>query len=113
MSKTTPVWPASAAQATDWPRLADAWGGLERDLGLKEASGEPAGRSLSHLVFDIGSHAWCQAHLVRVRVRVRVRARVRVRVRARVVPGALLAASAREADVAAAAALRAEPVAPG
>eukprot|EP00964_Phaeocystis_antarctica_P111241 scaffold75570_cov63-Phaeocystis_antarctica.AAC.1 len=34
------VWPASAAQTADWPRLAEAWGSLTRDL----ISG--AGRSL-------------------------------------------------------------------
>ena len=35
-----------------WPRLAEARGRLEHDLALntKEASGEPAGRGLSHLV---------------------------------------------------------------
>ena len=30
--KTKPVWPASAASAADWPRLAEAQGGLRRDL---------------------------------------------------------------------------------
>ena len=54
MSRARPVWSASVAQATGWPRLAEAWGGLVHGLALKEASGEPAGRSLSHLVFDIG-----------------------------------------------------------
>ena len=33
---------ASAAQATEWPRLAGAWGSLEHGLALTEASGEPA-----------------------------------------------------------------------
>ena len=28
MSKPMPVWPASAARAADWPRLAVAWGSL-------------------------------------------------------------------------------------
>ena len=46
-SKLSPVWPASAARATDWPRLAAARGGLRHDLALTEASGEPAGRSLA------------------------------------------------------------------
>ena len=45
------VWPASAARAADRPRLAGARGSLEHDLALKEASGEPAGRGLSHRVF--------------------------------------------------------------
>eukprot|EP00964_Phaeocystis_antarctica_P105073 scaffold70154_cov40-Phaeocystis_antarctica.AAC.1 len=40
---------ASPAQAADWPRLAEARGSLRHDLALKEASGEPAGRSLCHL----------------------------------------------------------------
>ena len=48
---------ASAAQAADWPRLAQARGCLERDLALREAPGEPAGRGLSHLVNHIGAHA--------------------------------------------------------
>ena len=30
-------------RAAHWPRLAGAWGGLRRDLALREASGEPAG----------------------------------------------------------------------
>tara|TARA_B100000795_G_scaffold269441_1_gene258812 strand:+ start:2333 stop:2752 length:420 start_codon:yes stop_codon:yes gene_type:complete len=41
---------ASADPGADWPRLDEARGSLEHDLGLKEASGEP-GRGLSHLVF--------------------------------------------------------------
>ena len=44
------------AQAPDWPRLAGAWGSLERDLALREASGEPAGRGLRRLAFDTGAH---------------------------------------------------------
>eukprot|EP00964_Phaeocystis_antarctica_P126572 scaffold90248_cov72-Phaeocystis_antarctica.AAC.1 len=45
MWKARPVWPASinAARVADWPRLAGAWGRLEHDLALKEASGERAG----------------------------------------------------------------------
>ena len=35
--------PASAARAVGWPRLTGAWGSLERDLALREASGAPAG----------------------------------------------------------------------
>ena len=54
MWKTRPIWPASAAQAADWPRLADVRGSLRHDLVLKGASGEPAGRGLSPLVFHIG-----------------------------------------------------------
>ena len=46
-----PVWPARAAQAADRPRLVGARGSLRRDLALRGASGEPAGRSLSQLVF--------------------------------------------------------------
>eukprot|EP00964_Phaeocystis_antarctica_P133566 scaffold97773_cov35-Phaeocystis_antarctica.AAC.1 len=55
MSKRIPIWPASAAQPADWPRLAEAWGSPRHDLALKEASEEPAGRRLSHLVLDM---AW-------------------------------------------------------
>ena len=54
MSKARPVWPASisAAEAAGWPRLAGARGSLRRELALRGASGEPADRSLCHLVFD-------------------------------------------------------------
>jgi len=38
-----PVWPASAAQLADWPRLAEAWGSLRHELALEAASGESAG----------------------------------------------------------------------
>eukprot|EP00964_Phaeocystis_antarctica_P052797 scaffold30932_cov86-Phaeocystis_antarctica.AAC.1 len=55
MWETRPIWPASAAQAADWPRLAEARGSLRHDLALKGASGEPAGRGLSPLVFHIGA----------------------------------------------------------
>eukprot|EP00964_Phaeocystis_antarctica_P034494 scaffold19634_cov18-Phaeocystis_antarctica.AAC.1 len=55
-SKPRPIWPASTAQAADRPKLARAWGSPRRDLALKAASGEPAGRSPSHLVSDI---RWC------------------------------------------------------
>ena len=51
---TRPILPASAAQAADWPRLAEARGSLEHNLALKEAPGAPVGRGLSHLVFHIG-----------------------------------------------------------
>ncbi len=34
------VWPASAANAAGWPRLAVARGSLRRDLALRGASGE-------------------------------------------------------------------------
>ena len=40
-SKSRPAWPASAAHAAGWPRLAGAWG------NLIAASGAPAGRRLS------------------------------------------------------------------
>ena len=53
-SEAWPVWPASAAQVAEWPRLAEAHGSLGHDLAPREASGEPAGRRLCHLVFDIG-----------------------------------------------------------
>eukprot|EP00964_Phaeocystis_antarctica_P075183 scaffold46362_cov68-Phaeocystis_antarctica.AAC.4 len=46
--------PASAAQATDWCWLAEAWGSLSHDLG---ASGEPPGRSLCHLISGIAKPA--------------------------------------------------------
>ena len=54
MSKARPVWPASAAQLADWSRLAEAPGSLRHALALREASGEPAGRRLSHVVFHVG-----------------------------------------------------------
>ena len=41
----------------NWPRLAEARASLEHDLALKAASGEPAGRGLSHLAFGTGRHA--------------------------------------------------------
>ena len=78
---------ASAAQAADWPRLAEAPGSPRLDLALREASGAPAGPTAeSHLAYGAGatpspcrtassSRPTCQ-----VRVRVRARARVRVRV---------------------------------
>ena len=50
-----PVWPASAAQPADWPRLAEAPDSLRHDLALRGACGEPAGRRLSELVFHIGA----------------------------------------------------------
>ena len=37
LSKARSVWPASADQVADWPRLAAAWCSLRRDLALKEA----------------------------------------------------------------------------
>eukprot|EP00964_Phaeocystis_antarctica_P051185 scaffold29854_cov57-Phaeocystis_antarctica.AAC.4 len=55
--KSRPIWPASAAQAADWPRLAGARGSLRHDLALRGASGEPAGRGLSPLVLHIGGGA--------------------------------------------------------
>jgi hypothetical protein len=36
--KTVPIWPASAAQVADWPRLAEVQGSLDHDLALKGAS---------------------------------------------------------------------------
>ena len=55
--KSRPMWPAGihAAQAAAWPRLAEARGSLRHDLALTEASGEPAGRGLSHRVFHTGT----------------------------------------------------------
>ena len=46
------MWPAgiNADQAADWPRLAEARGSPRHDLTLRGASGEPAGRSLCHLL---------------------------------------------------------------
>ena len=55
--KPSPGAGASAAEAADWPRLAEAPGSLRHDFPLKAASGEPAGRSLCHLGFDILRHA--------------------------------------------------------
>ena len=88
--------------SNDWPRLqrlAEAQGSLTQDLALDEASGEPAGRGLSHVGFDRSGHrAHIDAqprggamlleaqqrgvsrgalmHLARGRVRVRVRVRM-------------------------------------
>ena len=53
MSRRSPrwsqVWLAKAAQAAGWIEtgrsMGGAWGSLRRDLALREASGEPAGRS--------------------------------------------------------------------
>ena len=42
-SRRRPAWPASAAQAADWPRLAEARGSLKQDLTLIEAPREPDG----------------------------------------------------------------------
>ena len=66
MSKSSPIWPAGAAQAADWPRLAGAWSSLRRDLALRGASGAPAGRSLSHLVFDIAQHPESSTPLIAI-----------------------------------------------
>ena len=49
------IWPASAAQADDWLRFAEARGSLQHDLAQKEASGEPAGRGPSQLAFGTGA----------------------------------------------------------
>ena len=49
-----PIWPARAAHAAEWLRLAEARGSLEHDLALREAFGEPAGRGLSQRVHLIG-----------------------------------------------------------
>ena len=38
----------------DWRRLAGVWRSLRLDPALREASGDPAGRGLSHLVFRTG-----------------------------------------------------------
>jgi hypothetical protein len=63
-SNVSPIWPASATHAADWPRLADAWGSLGHDLVLKVASGEPAGRRLGQLVLDTGTGLLQQQLLV-------------------------------------------------
>ena len=46
-----PMADMNAAQAAVWPRRAEARGSLDHDLALREASGEPAGRGLSHRGF--------------------------------------------------------------
>ena len=63
------MWPSSihAAHAADWPRLAGAWGRPGHDLALKEAFGEPAGRSLCRLAFDIGGEAVQEEEPFRIR----------------------------------------------
>ena len=48
-----PVWPASADQSADCPRLAEAWGSSWHGLALTGAFVEPAGRRRSQLVFDL------------------------------------------------------------
>ena len=45
----------SKAGMAGQPRLAETRGSLEHGLALEEASREPAGRSLSNLVFDMRS----------------------------------------------------------
>ena len=50
------MWPASAAQAADWPRLAEARGSPEHALVLLGASGVSTVRSLYQLVFDLPYH---------------------------------------------------------
>ena len=71
MSETRPVWPSSAALRADWPRLAGASGSLGHAPALREASGAPADRSLSHLVSDIGATAtvadWSELSEARLR----------------------------------------------
>ena len=55
-SKTRPVWPGQCTP-NGWPMLAEAWGSLRHDLALTAASEAPAGRSLRHLVFVVGTGA--------------------------------------------------------
>ena len=64
MSKTRPMWLASAAQAADWRWLAEAWSSLSHDL---EASGDPPGRSLCHLVSSIAVRLLRCGRLLRCR----------------------------------------------
>ena len=53
MWKTRPYGrPAPSKRLFGWPMLAEAWGSLRHDLALAEASGEPAGRGMSHGVSD-------------------------------------------------------------
>ena len=78
MWKTRPVGPARAAQAADWPRLAGAWGSLRRALAQREASGDPAGRVLRHLVFHIGASHTSASPMARLRSRRPWRAAERV-----------------------------------
>eukprot|EP00964_Phaeocystis_antarctica_P069891 scaffold42518_cov63-Phaeocystis_antarctica.AAC.2 len=54
------MWPASsnAAQTADWPRLAGARASLEHDLALREGSGAPAGRRLSHIAACHRAAGW-------------------------------------------------------
>jgi|SouAtlMetagenome_1021521.scaffolds.fasta_scaffold13996_3 ribosomal protein S18 acetylase RimI-like enzyme len=48
MSKLSPHWPAGAADAADWPRLAGAWGSPRRTLVTQ-------GRRPSHVFFEPGT----------------------------------------------------------
>ena len=80
MSKPRPLWPTRAAQAADWPRLAKARGSLRHGLALRAASGEPAGRRRSQLVFDTGPHDHGSHHgcpLLRPEAEPHVQARLR------------------------------------
>ena len=97
-----PDWPASAAQAADWPRLAEAPGSLRHALALRDASGEPAGRSPSRTVCNIGRDLADGAAYQRGRDRerlhhqrhlVRGRGRGRGRGRAAIVRGSLISAT--------------------
>ena len=53
--RMTDIWPASAAQTADWPRLIETWGSLERDQALKKPPEDQLVRGLSHLIFHIAA----------------------------------------------------------
>eukprot|EP00964_Phaeocystis_antarctica_P156964 scaffold126933_cov30-Phaeocystis_antarctica.AAC.1 len=56
MSKTRPVWPASAALPADGPRQAEWPGSLRHALALREASAERACRRLGQADPNLNPH---------------------------------------------------------
>ena len=52
MSKISPPWPASAAQAADWPWLAEARGSLGHPFAPGQPTWHHSGRTLVGLAFD-------------------------------------------------------------
>ena len=64
MSKASLYGRPAPPQPADRPRLVKAPGSLRRALALREATGEPGGRSLRHLAFNTGGIGLALAHEV-------------------------------------------------